>query len=219
MRTAGAADPASRCGETRADGGGITIHLRVYAPCARSERFPFANAVYSQDTKKARRCTARHAVPVAPVTAVPSSTPTVCNFHSDSHKLHTSCPGTSSRCNACAKLFSRSIASSFLKRAAVGEWSFGLCATRSREPRQARKGATVPGLPWAPQTTRSSSHRQPAFFLAAFRKHLPNNFPAVRRFTKFSCAIRFLDLLPTFLFRNLSAVTRPFLNSTSCANS
>jgi hypothetical protein len=44
--------------------------------------------------------------------------------------------------------------------AAAGEWSFGLCATRSREPRQARKGATVPGTPWAPQTTRSSSHRQ-----------------------------------------------------------
>jgi hypothetical protein len=44
--------------------------------------------------------------------------------------------------------------------AAAGEWSFGLCATRSREPRQARKGATVPGTPCAPQTTRSSSRRQ-----------------------------------------------------------
>src|SRR5882724_9973524 len=43
--------------------------------------------------------------------------------------------------------------------ATAGAWNFGLCATRSREPRQARKGATVPGSPRAPQTTRSSSHR------------------------------------------------------------
>jgi hypothetical protein len=44
--------------------------------------------------------------------------------------------------------------------ATAGAWNFGLCATRSREPRQARKGATVPGLPRVPQTTRSSSHRK-----------------------------------------------------------
>jgi hypothetical protein len=37
------------------------------------------------------------------------------------------------------------------------------------------------------------------------------------RFTKSPRCIGFLDLLPTFLFRNLSAVTRLF-NSTSCAN-
>src|SRR5882762_9927488 len=36
-------------------------------------------------------------------------------------------------------------------------WNFGLCATRSREPRQARKGATVSGTPRVPQFTRSSS--------------------------------------------------------------
>ena len=42
--------------------------------------------------------------------------------------------------------------------ATAGEWNFGLCATRSREPRQARKGATVPGSPRVPQITRSSSH-------------------------------------------------------------
>ena len=42
--------------------------------------------------------------------------------------------------------------------ASAGAWNFGLCATRSREPRQARKGATVPGSPRVPQTTRSSSH-------------------------------------------------------------
>ena len=41
----------------------------------------------------------------------------------------------------------------------VVTWNFGLCATRSREPRQARKGATVSGLPRVPQITRSSSHR------------------------------------------------------------
>ena len=42
-------------------------------------------------------------------------------------------------------------------RATAGAWNFGLCATRSREPRQARKGATVPGMPRVPQITRSSS--------------------------------------------------------------
>ncbi len=42
--------------------------------------------------------------------------------------------------------------------AGAGAWNFGLCATRSREPRQARKGATVPGSPRVPQITRSSSH-------------------------------------------------------------
>src|ERR1700730_12134350 len=41
--------------------------------------------------------------------------------------------------------------------ATVETWNFGLCATRSREPRQARKGATVPGTPLVPQITRSSS--------------------------------------------------------------
>src|SRR6266576_7295634 len=53
----------------------------------------------------------------------------------------------------CARLFSA------LPRdcASAGAWNFGLCATRSREPRQARKGATVPGSPRVPQTTRSSS--------------------------------------------------------------
>jgi len=42
--------------------------------------------------------------------------------------------------------------------ASAGAWNFGLCATRSREPRQARKGATVPGSPRVLQITRSSSH-------------------------------------------------------------
>src|SRR5258707_5046482 len=36
-------------------------------------------------------------------------------------------------------------------------WNFGLCATRSREPRQARKGATVSATSRVPQFTRSSS--------------------------------------------------------------
>src|SRR5258706_694270 len=36
-------------------------------------------------------------------------------------------------------------------------WNFGLRATRSREPRQARKGATVPGKPSVPRRPRSSS--------------------------------------------------------------
>ena len=37
-------------------------------------------------------------------------------------------------------------------------WNFGLRATRSREPRQARKGATVPGKPSVPRRFRSSSN-------------------------------------------------------------
>jgi hypothetical protein len=172
MRTAGAADPASRCGETRADGGGITIHERVYVGCAQRERLDSAAAVNSQDTKRPGRVGIRQAVPAAPVIAFPVHT-TLCNFHSDSRRSRTSRLGTSVTRNACAKLFSRSIALSSMKRAAAGEWSFGLCATRSREPRQARKGATVPGLPWAPQTTRSSSHRQPMFFWPRFSNIFP----------------------------------------------
>ena len=35
-------------------------------------------------------------------------------------------------------------------------WNFGLCATKSREPRQARKGATVTGSLRVPRSTRSS---------------------------------------------------------------
>ena len=36
-------------------------------------------------------------------------------------------------------------------------WNFGLCATIPREPRQARKGATVTGQFRVPRSTRSSS--------------------------------------------------------------
>jgi hypothetical protein len=42
--------------------------------------------------------------------------------------------------------------------AAADAWNFGLRATKSREPRQARKGATVPGSLRVPRSTRSSSH-------------------------------------------------------------
>jgi hypothetical protein len=42
-------------------------------------------------------------------------------------------------------------------------WNFGLCATIPREPRQARKGATVTGQLRVPRITRSSS-LAPAFF-------------------------------------------------------
>src|SRR5882724_5334287 len=57
----------------------------------------------------------------------------------------------------CARIFFCSCA---LFVATAGAWNFGLCATRSREPRQARKGATVPGTPRVPQITRGSSHRE-----------------------------------------------------------
>jgi len=43
--------------------------------------------------------------------------------------------------------------------ATADAWNFGLCATIPREPRQARKGATVPGTLRVPRSTRSSSHR------------------------------------------------------------
>src|SRR5208283_2841454 len=52
----------------------------------------------------------------------------------------------------CAKLW---VADA--KRATAATWNFGLRATRSREPRQARKGATVPGKPSVPRMSRSSS--------------------------------------------------------------
>src|ERR1700687_4742346 len=50
--------------------------------------------------------------------------------------------------------------------AASDAWNFGLCATKSREPRQARKGATVPGSLRVPRSTRSSSHLKRAGKLA-----------------------------------------------------
>ena len=143
-------------------------HPRTSVRTLRAERAPsFAKTVYSQDTEilpagrsappfRGTACCARRSGCFRYVSCCAG------DFHSDSRKLRTSRLGISGTRKACAKLFSRSIALSFVKRAAAGEWSFGLCATRSREPRQARKGATVPGLPWAPQTTRSSSRRQPA---------------------------------------------------------
>ena len=39
----------------------------------------------------------------------------------------------------------------------ANRWNFGLCATIPREPRQARKGATVTGQLRVPRNTRSSS--------------------------------------------------------------
>src|SRR5579864_7974569 len=64
------------------------------------------------------------------------------------------------RTDRCARLLWRS----FVRRATADAWNFGLCATKSREPRQARKGATVPGSLRAPRSTRSSSHLQRASF-------------------------------------------------------
>src|SRR5271170_6569866 len=58
------------------------------------------------------------------------------------------------RARRCARLPLQPLPSG----AAADAWNFGLCATKSREPRQARKGATVPGSLRAPRSTRSSSH-------------------------------------------------------------
>ena len=44
-------------------------------------------------------------------------------------------------------------------RVVADSWNFGLCATIPREPRQARKGATVTGHFRVPRSTRSSSDR------------------------------------------------------------
>ena len=44
-------------------------------------------------------------------------------------------------------------------RGRADQWDFGLCATIPREPRQARKGATVTGQSRVPRITRSSSSR------------------------------------------------------------
>src|SRR6266852_2264776 len=68
----------------------------------------------------------------------------------------------------CARLFACSRAMS----ASAEAWNFGLCATRSREPRQARKGATVSGTPRVPQFTRSSSHLRVFSRRSAFRSRL-----------------------------------------------
>jgi hypothetical protein len=45
------------------------------------------------------------------------------------------------------------------RAATADRWNFGLCATIPREPRQARKGATVTGQLRVPRITRSSSSR------------------------------------------------------------
>jgi len=58
------------------------------------------------------------------------------------------------RVRCCARLPLQPLAF----QATADAWNFGLCATKSREPRQARKGATVPGSLRVPQSTRSSSH-------------------------------------------------------------
>src|SRR5260370_26767408 len=56
--------------------------------------------------------------------------------------------------------------------ATAAAWNFGLCATKSREPRQARKGATVPGSLRAPRSTRSSSHLRAEVFSVVLREPL-----------------------------------------------
>src|SRR5580704_10024241 len=60
---------------------------------------------------------------------------------------------------ACARLRD-AVARRKTLRAARDQWDFGLCATIPREPRQARKGATVAGQLRVPQSTRSSSYRE-----------------------------------------------------------
>src|SRR5208337_5338668 len=64
----------------------------------------------------------------------------------------------------CAKLW---IADA--KSATAETWNFGLRATRSREPRQARKGATVPGKPSVPRRSRSSSSWNNRYQISAIR--------------------------------------------------
>jgi len=69
-------------------------------------------------------------------------------------KLSASFQGT----KRCARL-REAVRSEKVSAQAVDRWNFGLCATIPREPRQARKGATVAGQLRVPRITRSSSSR------------------------------------------------------------
>ncbi len=64
----------------------------------------------------------------------------------------------------------------------ANRWNFGLCATIPREPRQARKGATVTGQLRVPRNTRSSSLAPRLLKLAAGFSRLPiNGVPTILR--------------------------------------
>ena len=66
-------------------------------------------------------------------------------------------PKNFSRSNPCARL-SQAVQQQIKFSATTADrWNFGLCATIPREPRQARKGATVAGQLRVPRITRSSS--------------------------------------------------------------
>jgi hypothetical protein len=64
----------------------------------------------------------------------------------------------------------------------ANRWNFGLCATIPREPRQARKGATVTGQLRVPRNTRSSSLAPRLLKIAAgFSRLRINGVPTILR--------------------------------------
>ncbi len=66
-------------------------------------------------------------------------------------------PKNFSRSNPCARLSQAVQQQIKFSATTAHRWNFGLCATIPREPRQARKGATVAGQLRVPRITRSSS--------------------------------------------------------------
>ena len=66
-------------------------------------------------------------------------------------------PKTFSASNAVLDFAQQFCSEEYFSATTADRWNFGLCATIPREPRQARKGATVTGQLRVPRNTRSSS--------------------------------------------------------------
>jgi hypothetical protein len=66
-------------------------------------------------------------------------------------------PKTFSPSNAVLDFAQQFCSEEYFSATTADRWNFGLCATIPREPRQARKGATVTGQLRVPRNTRSSS--------------------------------------------------------------
>jgi hypothetical protein len=90
------------------------------------------------------------------VTLIPAAIP----HASDRDSAHRfSRPKTFSASAAVLDFAQQSCSKENFSAITADRWNFGLCATIPREPRQARKGATVTGQLRVPRNTRSSSYR------------------------------------------------------------
>ena len=86
------------------------------------------------------------------------STPDLRSLHSPARRsLGEGGPLITRRCSMLD--FAQQFSAKEFRVATADRWNFGLCATIPREPRQARKGATVTGQLRVPRITRSSSYR------------------------------------------------------------